>query len=91
MVNSNLFNYSLDSSIECGLHDKQAETGIRMAYDLMVTDKQYDTLMVDPPYMELDEIRIAFGPYIFGLVMAIIAFCGEYYFQDIINLTQNYL
>ena len=32
--------------------------------------------------MELDEIRIAFGPYILGFVLAIIAFCGEYYFRD---------
>jgi len=36
--------------------------------------------------MELDEIRIAFGPYILGFVLAIIAFCGEYYFKFIISL-----
>ena len=68
--------------MECGIINKQSETGVRQAYELMVTDKEYITLKEDPTYMELDEIKVAFGPYITGFVLAIIAFYGEYYFRD---------
>ena len=82
-------NDSIQINIECGLFSKQYETGVRMAYELFVENKEYIVLDVDSTYMKLDQIRIAFGPYIAGFVMAIIAFCGEYYFLFIISLKQK--
>ncbi|CAG2104631.1 unnamed protein product [Medioppia subpectinata] len=47
---------------ECGLFERMADTGLRMAYNLFVPEKVYLVLKQDDDFMVLDEMRIVFGP-----------------------------
>ena len=71
-------NCSVSQSTETGLIYKTVKTGIFLAYDMM-GDKNFVFELRKPSYqMELDEIKIVLGPYIFGVCSAFLSLLWEY-------------
>ena len=72
---------------ETGIFDRCTFAAMSVPYDMFV-DKDFEfDIKIEEKRMELDEMKIALGPYMFGIVIAIVAFIIEVLLFSVIVLT----
>ena len=74
---------------ETGLYDKSIQTGVSLAYELFAF-KDFDLNFIkNQELMVLDELKIALGPYLCGIAIAVISLLIEItcYFSTVYSLS----
>ena len=71
------FSFSLLNVVETGLRDKLLHVIVSLVYQVFVNKDFAFNLKSNENLMELDEIKIAIGPILLGIVLAIVVFLLE--------------
>ena len=70
------------TTFETGLTDQWTKAAIDVVYNLFVDKDFIFNLKTNENVMVLDEIKIAIGPYMLGIVLAFVALLFENFFRN---------